>query len=207
MKQSGIGNQESGIGLSRKNPFSSCSVTSVPYFFPQDSQENELDLTERLEQCGGIAQIVGPHGTGKSTLLEALSQQLHQSGKAVVKTVLRDRQRRLPPDFVDRLMTHRTDNCVVLIDGYEQLAAFSRGWLCWKRRRLGFGLLITTHRPIFGQPILYKTAPNRETCRRIVQTLLNNEAEIAPQTLDSLFAKHRGNMRQIFLELYDQWEK
>jgi len=164
-------------------------------------------LAERFERCGRIGQIVGPHGTGKSTLLEALSGLFHESGTVVFKTVLRDRQRRLPSNFADRLRECQADNCVVIIDGYEQLATFSRVWLHWKRRRLGFGLLITTHRPIFGQPILYKTAPNRETCRRIVQTLLNNEAEIAPQTLDSLFAKHRGNMRQIFLELYDQWEK
>ena len=200
-RESGIGNRESGIGFSPNNPFSFRQVTKIPYFFPPGTQENMLSLlAERFEQNGRVGQIIGPHGTGKSTFLEALSQQLNGP---VFKTVLRDRQRRLPPDFVE----YHNKNCIVIIDGYEQLSACSRVWLWWKRRQFGFGLLITAHRPIFGWPVLYETAPNRETYKRIVQILLKNEAEMDSQMLDSLFTKHQGNLREIFLELYDQWEE
>jgi len=184
-----------------KNPFLSRCVTSVPYFFPPGTQENMLSLlAERFEQNGRVGQIIGPHGTGKSTLLEALSQQLKGP---VIKIVLRDRQRRLPPDFTG----DHDKNCVVIIDGYEQFSVYSRLWLWWKRRQFGFGFLITAHRPIFGWPVLYETAPNRETYKRILQTLLKNEVEMDSQMLDSLFTKHQGNLREIFLELYDQWEE
>ena len=187
--------------LNLENPFSFRQVTKIPYFFPSGTQEDTLSLlAKRFEQCGRIGQIVGPHGTGKSTLLEALSQQL--SGP-VIKIVLRDRQRRLPLDFAEC----HDKNCIVIIDGYEQLSVCSRVWLWWKRRRFGFGLLITVHRPIFGWPVLYETAPNRETYKRIVQTLLKNEAEMDSRMLESLFTKHQGNLREIFLELYDQWEE
>jgi len=200
-------NRELEIAFSTKNPFSFRCVTKLPFFFPSGSQEKMLSfLMGRFEQCGRIGQILGPHGTGKSTLLEVLSQHFIESGTTIFKTVLRDRQRWLPPNFADHFMGYRAENCVVIIDGYEQLTAFSRAWLCWKHRRFGFGLLITSHRPVFGWPVLYETVPNRETYQRIVQTLLKNEAEIDSQTLDSLFTKHQGNIRLILLELYDQWE-
>ena len=187
--------------LNLENPFSFRHVATIPYFFPQGTQENTLSLlAERFEQNGRVGQIIGPHGTGKSTLLEALSQQL--SGP-VIKIVLRDRQRRLPLDFAEC----HDKNCIVIIDGYEQLSVCSRVWLWWKRRRFGFGLLITVHRPIFGWPVLYETTPNREACKRIVQILLKNEVEMDSQMLDSLFTKHQGNLREIFLELYDEWEE
>jgi len=181
----------------KNNPFSFRYVTSLPYFFPPGSPENMLTLlAERFEQCGRVAQIVGPHGTGKSTLLEALIGQLRQP---VFKIVLRDRQRRLPnlPD----------EFSVVTIDGYEQLSTFSR-WRLWrKRRRDNFGLLITSHQPVFGWPILYETAPNREVYECLFRILLKNKEEINLQTFDSLLTKHQGNMRQILLDFYDQWEE
>ena len=155
-------------------------------------------LAERFEQCGRVAQIVGPHGTGKSTLLDAIALELRQP---VFKIVLRDRQRRLP-DIPDEF---RSRNSVVIIDGYEQLSTLSRLGLWWKRQRYHFGLLITVHRPVSGYPILSRTEPCREICERILQTLLKNETDF--RLCDSLFIKHKGNMRLVFLELYDQWEE
>ena len=166
--------------MKNENPFSFRRVTTIPYWFPSESSEGELLLlVERFEQCRRVAQIVGPHGTGKSTLLDALIGQLH---RPVFKTVLRDRQRRLPPDFSARLKEYRNKNSVVVIDGYEQLAVFSRLWLEWERRRFGFGLLITAHRPVLGLPILWETAPSRETYNHILRALLrdflNGETEM-----------------------------
>ncbi|MCL2306422.1 MAG: hypothetical protein FWC43_13855, partial [Planctomycetaceae bacterium] len=161
-------NEKSKIGLNSENPFSSRFVTNIPYFFPPDFSENTLvRLVRRFEECGRVSQIVGPHGTGKSTLLDALTQ--HLVGP-VFKTVLRDRQRRLPPDFTE----YRDGNCIVIIDGYEQLSVCSRLRLWRERRRFRFGLLITVHRPVFGWPILCETAPDRETCNHVLQFLLKN---------------------------------
>ena len=184
------------------NPFSFRHVTSLTYFFPPET--TPALLAERFEHCGQAAQIIGPHGTGKSTLLETLVQRLKPP---VYKTVLRDHQRRLSADFFE----YCSKNCVVVIDGYEQLSALSR-WRLWlKRRRLGFKLLITAHRPVFGWPILYETAPDRETYNRILQTLLENETKnetrIDSQMFDLLYTKHHGNMRRILLDLYDLWEE
>jgi hypothetical protein len=117
----------------------------------------------------------------------------------------------LPFAFSERLQAHPGNNGVLIIDGYEQLAVFSRLWTWRQQRRLRFGLLITAHRPVFRWPILYETVPNRKTYTRILQILLKNETardlEGDSQVFDSLFTKHNGNMRQILLDLYDEWEE
>ena len=154
-----------------------------------------------------MGQIVGPHGTGKSTLLKAISDEMRRQGETVVEVVLRDRQKKLPPELHERLRELRGKIFVLTIDGYEQLSFFERLRLRWIRIRRRCGLLITVHRPVAGWPILYETSPDFETLKRVLRHLLRGETLISAESLDTLYKKHHGNLRLILLDLYDEWER
>ena len=53
-------------------------------------------LVESLATAGWRGQIVGPHGSGKSTLVAALLAALAAAGRPGGRVALHDRQRRLP---------------------------------------------------------------------------------------------------------------
>jgi hypothetical protein len=70
----------------------------MPYVFPPG--QNAESLVDRLGQCGWRAEIVGPHGSGKSALLAALTAAIERAGPRTVLVALHDGQRRLPLDLV-----------------------------------------------------------------------------------------------------------
>ena len=154
-----------------------------------------------------MGQIVGPHGTGKSTLLKAISDEMRRQGETVVEAVLRDQQRKLPPELHKRLRELRGKIFVLTIDGYEQLSYLEQFRMLWIKFRYRCGLLITAHRPVAGWPILYETSPNFDTLKRVLRHLLKNETLISAEYLDTLYEKYNGNLRLILLDLYDEWER
>ncbi len=193
----------------KSNPFSSRYLTGLPYFFPGNEEKKGRSVErflERFESDNRLGQIVGPHGTGKSTFLGQIETQLREKNFTVQHVVLRDRQRQLPDEFLRQCRESRRKNAVFLVDGYEQLSVFSRlrlwyEYLCW-----GNGLLLTSHRPVVGVPILYRTAPDFDALRQVLEHLQGNETTVSLERLRALFEKHGGNLRTTLLDLYDEWE-
>ena len=112
-----------------QNPFSASRVRpgAVPFLFP--ARENAAALVARLKQAGWRGQIVGPHGSGKSSLLAALRSELEVQGLTTLLITLHDGERRLPVDLRKSLSIGA--GAIVMVDGYEQLSWWSR----WKLRR------------------------------------------------------------------------
>ena len=167
------------------------------------------DLLDRFDSPSEdrMGQIVGPHGTGKSTLLKAIIAEIRRQGETVIEVVLRDKQRKLPPELHERLRELRNEVFVLTIDGYEQLSFFEQLRLIWIRARHRCGIIITAHRPAGGWPILYETSPSLEMLERVLRHLLKGETLISAKFLDRLYKKHNGNLRLILLDLYDEWEQ
>ena len=65
------------------NPFSSERIRPGALTYLTGEGESVDDLIDRLEGTGFRGQIVGPHGTGKSTLLADLAAELARRGKVV----------------------------------------------------------------------------------------------------------------------------
>src|SRR5262245_50568671 len=151
--------------LTESNPFATRHVRpgAVPFLFPDS--ESTGRLIERLRADGWRGQIVGPHGTGKSTMLATLLPELHRAGWQTVQFALHTDEPRLPRGWREQLAAHFP--AIMVIDGYEQLGAWYHFWLpryCLRQRR---GLLVTTHEPT-ALPILYRTTVTEESALRVV---------------------------------------
>src|SRR5437016_5663581 len=82
------------------NPFSTRFVRPGALPFRFSAGQTAASLVARLHELHWRAQIVGPHGTGKSTLLAALLPEIEAAGQQVRAIALHDGQRSLPADFL-----------------------------------------------------------------------------------------------------------
>jgi GTPase SAR1 family protein len=161
-------------------------------------------LVQRLEALSGWAQIVGPHGSGKSTLVRALQSELAARGCPTLLLELHDGERLLPRGW-DRPLRGRPA-ATVFVDGFEQLSRIARIWLkskCWYR---GWNLVVTTHRPT-RMATLYETRVTPQVAEQVVRTLAGEWAPTVERSeLAVLLERHQGNLRELLFELYDRYE-
>jgi GTPase SAR1 family protein len=142
--------------------------------------------------------IVGPKGSGKTTLLEELSRNLTAdtvmvripgSSKQPWRTVKNQLPAIVGPEFA------------VLIDGAEQLGGIGWRRLLYAARRARY-LIATLHRPgLLPTLIDCRTEPG--LLRDLVCELVPEDAPTLEPELNDLFARHDGNIRSCFRELYD----
>lgn len=181
------------------NPFTVQKLRSIRYRLSGQTWD---DLLERLASLDWRAAIVGPHGHGKTTLLEDLAPRLETRGFRVRSVLLHTGDRRLGPARSERLFHDLGPRDILCVDGAEQLGRWS--WLSLRlRSRAAGGLLITSHRPGL-LPTLLDCATTPELLEGIVRDLLGDETVARPD-LEALFARHGGNVREALWELYDVW--
>jgi hypothetical protein len=186
----------------RENPFCSRRIRpgAVPFLFPPD--QNAETLVELLEQNHWWGEIIGPHGSGKSSLLASLIPVIERAGRPVVLVELHDGQRQLPIRLGDARLQ---SPAVVIVDGYEQLSRWNRFWLKRHCRR-HLGLLATSHVSV-GLPEIYRTAVTPELAARIVALLLDGRTPPPSEAeLTDCISRHAGNLREVLFELYDVCE-
>jgi len=186
------------------NPFSTRYTRpgAMAYRFPHGESADRL--VERLRAGAWRGQIVGPHGSGKSTLLAAVLPAIESAGQRPLVVELHDGQRRLPADFQGTV--EAAEAGIVVVDGYEQLAPWNRYRLRRLCRRRKLGLLVTTHRPA-GLPDLICTEVAPELAWDLVEDLLAGLPPLlTPEQLRERLSLHRGNLREVFFDLYDLYE-
>jgi hypothetical protein len=180
----------------RDNPFASARVLRERYRLDDAGWGKLLSRLDALNRRGAL---VGPHGTGKTTLLEDLEARLRARGCRTTLLRLSTEHPRLPRTCDREFYSKLGAGDFVLLDGAEQLS-----WLAWwtfeyKTRRAG-GLIITTHRA--GR------LPALHHCRT-TPALLNDLAAALDRPIDestaaALHTRHRGNLREALRELYDR---
>lgn len=192
-------------GPTASNPFSTRYVRpgAIAYFFAAD--ENAENLVSRLAAAGWRGQIVGPHGSGKSSLLAALKEPLQAGGRRCFTIALRDGERKLPGGW-EKLAAAAGAN-LIIIDGYEQLSSWSRWRLRVRCRKQHWGLLVTSHANV-GLPALISTVGSLEMAQQLVQRLLPpGDTRVRPEHVAACYAAADGNMRETLFRLYDVWEE
>ena len=186
------------------NPFSTRFVRpgAIPFQFSQG--ESAQSLSERLQSNNWLGEIIGPHGTGKSTLLEALIPELESNGRTVVLFKLSAPK---PELTWSQLLGGRwTANTQIIIDGYEQLRWLSRLILALRRRLSGAGMLVTAHHTM-GFPLLFKTTVSEQLAIALVEQLTqSNKETIAKDDVVQALQASRGNLRDTLFQLYDLYE-
>ena len=193
----------------------------IPYLF--SGNENLGLILQNLKSNRWIGQIVGPHGSGKSTLIRSLETPLLDAGRRVERIRIACRRRVVhgPHQNVEirnlpaARHSFRHVNCQewnartqLIVDGWEQLS-WSTKWLlrfqCVRRR---CGLLVTTHVPLMGLPLLYRTRVDLRTARRMIRMLAGTslENELSDDEICRLLKANSYNMRELLFGLYDWYE-
>jgi hypothetical protein len=177
----------------RDNPFAADRVLSIRYEFPEGQAGT---LLARLERLRYRAAIVGPHGTGKTTLLEDLETPLARLGFRVTHLRLDAAHPRFPRECLAATIDAGD---LVCLDGAEQLGRVAWMMFRWRTRRAG-GVLVTSHRQGF-LPTLVECATSPELLDGIVSRLAPPTGGVRLPA--DLFARHHGNLRDALREMYD----
>jgi hypothetical protein len=175
--------------LARENPFASWRVERIR-FRPQGMGWDAI--MARLEALKHRAAIVGPDGSGKTTMLEDLAGRL--ADRFRVRLVVRDNEHEISPP-----PTSFVSGEVVLLDGADRLSWPRWRMLRWQSRRAA-GLIVTSHRDGL-LPALIETG----TSVRLLRELVGELTDQTPDDLERLFRRHDGNVRDVLRALYDRW--
>lgn len=180
----------------KDNPFSTDRVLQQRY---------RLDgvgftaLQHRLRELGYRGALVGPHGSGKTTLWEDLADHFQDAGWRVHRLRLSEEHHQLGERFGERWSCGLGSNDFVFLDGAEQLS-----WWRWLRFRHALrnagGLLITTHRE--GRlATLHRCATTPALLAEIADALGEH---LDAKEASALHARFQGNIREALRELYDR---
>lgn len=188
------------------NPFSTRFTRpgAIGYLFPPgQSAVGTLDLLRSNNWWG---EIIGPHGSGKSSLLAELLPLLEATGRRVMLYSLHQGDRTLPISKTD--VATWSEETQVVIDGYEQLSWWSKRRLQSQAKAQRAGLLITAHQRM-GLPPLFATEPTLALARQIVAELVKGEPNQALTDADvaAAFAAHGANLREMLFSLYDVYQR
>jgi hypothetical protein len=185
-----------------QNPFSTARVRPGALPFTLPAHETLDGLWERFLAAGERGQIIGPHGTGKSTLLRAFAQQAERHGRATVMFGAAPGQQL--PRWGNPLVF--PGHAVVLVDSYEQLGACERRRLRRACRRHSAGLLVTCHSDA-NLPTLWRTEPTLELLEQLVERLMAGFPPwITTTDVHASYHLHGGNLRESLFRLYDLYE-
>ncbi len=159
-------------------------------------------LLGRLRQLDFRAAIVGPEGSGKTSVLEELGHELSKEGFNVLRSRVDSgvgptkTGGKLPP-----LLKEITGKDIILLDGVEQIP--ERVWRGFLRHSASAaGLVITSHQG--GRlPTLLSCQTSLELFRNLVLQLLKEERHVKDLPLSEIFERREGNVRLALLDLYD----
>ena len=180
----------------KDNPFTVERVLKIRY-----RGVNLNALTTRLKQMEYRAAIIGPKGSGKTTLMEDLQQHLEKSGRKTRSLLLNDKNpltRRASRQFLSQL----TGDEIVFLDGAEQTGPLA--WLTLKRKILkrAAGLIITAHKPGLLETLI-ECNPTPTLFRKIANDLLQGRDTPDNHSLDHVYNRCCGNIRRALRQLYD----
>jgi energy-coupling factor transporter ATP-binding protein EcfA2 len=180
----------------RDNPFATERVLKECYRL---DEAGWAELMKRWEVLGRRGALVGPHGSGKTTLLEDMAVRLTKEGWRAVWVRLSAEFPRLPAECAGAFFARLGVEDIVLLDGAEQLGPVA-WWIFRYRVRRAGGLVITTHRA--GRlGTLRRCETTQELLVELVAAL---GEELSAEEAKRLHTRHRGNVREVLRELYDE---
>jgi hypothetical protein len=180
------------------NPFRSSSVEQIRYALPSEALAALVDHALG-EPCSCL---LGPKGTGKTTLLEDLESHMQRRDHNTHWTRLK--QESTQQDRADAIaqLQQLDAQHVCLFDGAEVLNFWQWRRVCKLSRTNGFALIATLHRKR-GVPILLRTQPDWPLVEQFVQQLSATYfSETLREHAQQAFQASNGNMREVFRACY-----
>lgn len=184
----------------RDNPFAVDRVLEVRYRFETGSTD---DLCSRLKKLNWRGAIVGPKGTGKTTLSEDLAKHLSLKGWHVRTARLTAERPRLDRSTRRQLVAELCSGDVIIMDGAEQLSQFA-WWRFQQQSCAAGGLIVTAHHSGL-LPTLHKTHASLGALEHVLDQLVPGATIRLRRESEQLLAEHQGNIREVLRALYDRW--
>lgn len=186
----------------RRNPFAT-RFTRPGLIPPLDTDGGPLDLLPLLGRLtGGCLAVVGPHGSGKTTLVRALlaaAGGMHRHTRYV--------QIRSPADVVAAVAAvAATPGGVVGLDGWERLPPGSGLVVAAVAACRGGSVVVTMHAD-GTLPVLARCTPTARVLAAVVRRLPGHAGFIGSADVDSAFERNHGNIRDALGDLYDRFEE
>ncbi|BCX48274.1 hypothetical protein HAHE_21820 [Haloferula helveola] len=184
----------------RENPFAPGRMERVLPFDPELVGTTWQEIESRWESLGRRACVVGHHGAGKTTFLDGFERRL--CGRVpVVRLFFNRSKRRLEPEDLEKL-GDLGGKCL-LVDGDRHLPLRDRIEL-WHGARKASGVVSARHRA--GRlPVLLGLRSNPQLAESLLGRACPKEAAEFRELLPALLRRHRGNIRNVWLECYDRW--
>ena len=189
------------------NPFATRYVASAR-LLPRDEHGHRLDLPTlllRLADLGGSAAIIGPHGTGKTTLLGHLARVAEEGGRLVHRARARHRTDSV---WIGRDISRLQPGCLACLDSWEALGPLGGMVVLALARGRGVALLVTSHRRGV-LPTLVTTRGSAALLAALMADLPDFEAWFGRDVHAADVAaavSPEGDLRLAFDRLYDLYE-
>lgn len=195
------------------NPFSSRYIKpgAREYLFPVG--ESIEKLIERLHEKR-IVEIVGPHGSGKSTLVEMIRKSIECKFSKIVIPSHRDKTESLKE--IELAIENCSSDDLVIVDGIEQMKASQRNRIFAQCKKNNLMLLVTTHESV-GFETLIRTETNYLLFKQMVDEMLHVQSDgdnypesVRPVTdaeIEKVFKEYAPNIREALFALYDIFER
>lgn len=185
------------------NPFSSQFVqpAAMGYRFADRSEDvSALCDLWLAPEAASASLIIGPHGTGKSTLLENLCDHITSRGISMQRFSLASGQ--VPRIYIPPVSA-------VVVDGFEQLSRLSIMILRRGCQRKNVRLLGTSHRPIRSFTCLHTTGARLDLALQMTHDLLKPCPALRPaanKEVQRLWPSLSGNLRELWFSMYDWYQ-
>ncbi len=183
----------------RENPFRVELLHRLKFRFSDETMETFLRKVEQSQYRGAI---VGPHGAGKTTLIEELMCEFQTKGVEFSHLRLRDDGKKTNQRRIQNWVATAPQSAVLILDSAGLL-----NWWTWRKvhhnSKKFAGLLITTHRAR-RLPTLIECTPTLETFTALVQNL-ELPFSIPQSHLAKTFARNNGNIRDCLRFFYDEF--
>ncbi|MCY2973616.1 MAG: hypothetical protein NTW52_02995 [Planctomycetota bacterium] len=203
------------------NPFSTRYVQPGSISFQlRDGVTIEQLFQQFLQMPNRRAAIVGPHGSGKSSLLETMRKCIPSQFKVDSHRLSSESTRRDRTGARWELASERWGpQTIVIIDGFEQVGWWAQYRMTRLVRNRESWLLVTAHSPMRGFPLLWKTERAVDDDDYVLRQLLIGYDDDSDQSTEitvideamirwrEVRLRHPTDMREALMEMYDWWEK
>jgi hypothetical protein len=183
----------------RANPFAASHLERIPFRFPPGISWDLL--LRRLEELRWCASIVGGNGAGKTTLIEQLVPHLETRGFQPVLFRLQTESGMKEKDRLVEKLREVKKPGFILLDGAEQLS--TRQWLPVRGAASeATGFIVTVHRTS-RLPVALELETSPKLLKGLVESL--TDGALPEGEAETLFHRHRANLRDCLRELHDRW--
>lgn len=180
------------------NPFRAQRLDALRYLEGVVAVE---DVVAALGKNGLRGALVGPHGTGKTTLLRDVGDRLIGQGLSPMPLFMNSDDRGTLPRSWRAAMRLAGHGDALLLDGYDLLPRWARAWVLHASRGAS-AVVVTAHRRCAFKTVA-RTGTSPALLQRLV-TRLTDETTAASIDCVALWQRHEGNLRDALRELYDR---